>query len=165
MMKSLKLSIHCVLFFSLIFLAMFSYWAVANYPERAAPVEVVPEVTPKDNLPHAKLPAELRAVRVLELDIGQSAWIGKYHVHIDEKSHVWVDSEGEVYFKKSDASGGGFYHLKVKRVASHCVELVLPRSHQKANPKIFMWTPWYIRGTNWKVSVFKIEDDKDDEED
>ena len=110
---------------------------------------------PGDNLPHAKLPNELRGARVLELDIGQSVWIAKWSVHIDEKNNVWVNSETDVDFDKPNT-----FSLRAKRVTSRCVELILPRSHQKENSKVFIWTPRYIGRAYWKVSVFAIEEDE-----
>ena len=135
MMKS-KSAIVCIIFYFTFLVLIFSgmYWMASKgfeWPENNLPYTAPVDAAPKDNLPHAKMPVEFRTTRLLELDIGQTAWIGKYCAHIDEKSYVWIDSEGDVYIIKSDASWDGSFCFKLTRVVSHCVVLILLRSHQK----------------------------------
>lgn len=111
----------------------------------------------KDALPHAKMPYEFLETRLLELDIGQEAWIEKHCIWIDKSRHIWIDPEGEVYMNLSEAAGTGLTCLKVKRVANKYVELMLPLSHQKAYPKIMRWKPRDVSHHRfWKVSAFTV---------
>ncbi len=112
---------------------------------------------PAEDLPHAKMPAELQNMRVMELDNGQSAWIGTHFVRIDEKRRVWVDHNSDVYLKEPDSLG---CCLKIKRMSGNHVELILPRSNIRVYPTIYKWSPQYISGGNWRVSKFTIAEDE-----